>query len=185
MLLLHLCSRTRNSNFHLPPDATGATQQLQSFSQRKWVALQKVTDSFKKTQGCTLNLLLHLLKKAMHQNKRWMSIMERSSSYSIWGMISSLFQQASMTDTKRVKTSYSKQHWLVLAITPTWKKKTMKILVLPFCRGKAWGKGGEKILKSVQATAHAILVYSGSSTSVLRMGQAPTPSWRQTSHFST
>lgn len=145
MLLLHLCSWTRNSNFHLPPDAAGATQQLWSSSQGRWVVLQKVTDSFKKTQSCTVNLLVHLLKKTMHQNEKWMSIMERSSSYSIWGMIisKSKREHTSMTDIKRVKTSYSKQHWLVLAITPTWKEQ-WKILHFHFAGAKLERQEGRR-----------------------------------------
>lgn len=45
------------------------TATLDLITGKERVTLLKMTDSFKKAQGCTVNLLLHLLKKAMHQNK--------------------------------------------------------------------------------------------------------------------
>lgn len=70
-----------------------------------------------------------------------------------------------------------------LAITPTWKEQ-WKILHFHFAGAKLEGHGEEKKFKSVQATARAVLLQSGSFIPVFGMEQAPQPSWKQTLHSS-
>lgn len=62
-----------------------------------------------------------------------------------------------------------------LALTPTCKE-WWKILHFDFAGAKPEGQGVEKKFKSAQATACAVLLYSGSFLPVLRMGQARQPS---------